>query len=182
MKTRKVVVMGFRAVGKSSVTQQFTQGSCSENYHPTIEDTFRKVIEENGVSYDTAILDTAGQDEYSPFTNRYVVGVHGYILIYAVNSRDSFEMLEIINEKILNESGCNSVPRILVGNKIDLEGQRKVTTAEGKAKAEEWGCAFVETSAKENVNVEQAFLLLINEIKRHQSGNTNDPDKRCIIL
>lgn len=64
------------------------------------------------------------QDEYSIFQRQYAVGIHGYVLVYAVTSKTSFEMVKIINEKILNALGTDKVPRVLVGNKKDLTYER----------------------------------------------------------
>lgn len=64
------------------------------------------------------------QDEFSILTSRHAVGLHGWILVYSVSSRSSFEMCTIIREKILDYTGRESVPMVLVGNKSDLAVQR----------------------------------------------------------
>jgi GTPase SAR1 family protein len=64
------------------------------------------------------------QDEYSLFQKHYAIGIHGYILVYSVTSKKSFEMVKIINDKLLNSLGTEKVPRVLVGNKTDLRHER----------------------------------------------------------
>ena len=128
---RKVAVLGFMGVGKSAVTIQFTEGHFAEPYSPTIENTFQKVIRHKGIEYQTDILDTAGQDEYQIFHNRYAMGIHGYILMYSITSRRSFNMVETIRDKLLNAVGTEDIPHILVGNKSDLVHEREVSNEEG---------------------------------------------------
>ena len=140
-------------MGKSSVTIQFVDGHFVDSYNPTIENTFQKVITVKGEDFDTQIVDTAGQDDYSIFQSRFYMGVHGYVLVYSVNSRTSLEMCRVLNEKIINAHGTENVPRVLAGNKSDLVYDRQITTEEGRKLAEEWGCVFIECSAKHNDNI-----------------------------
>lgn len=91
---------------------------------------------------------------------------HGYIIIYSVASKASFEMVPIIRDKILSYSGVDHVPMCIVGNKSDLEVQRTVTYAQGQELAKKLGCAFTEASAKHNDNVISAFQLVVAEIEK----------------
>jgi len=126
MLSRKLAVLGFMGVGKSAVVIQFTEGHFAETYSPTIENTFQKVIRHRGVDYATDILDTAGQDEYQIFHTRYAMGIHGYVLVYAVTLSRSFEMIKTIHEKLVNAMGTEVIPKILVGSKRDLFHDRHV--------------------------------------------------------
>jgi len=179
-KTRKIAIMGYRAVGKSTITVQFCQNQFSEEYLPTIENSFHKVIKFKGEEFNTEIIDTTGQDEYSLFPQKYSIGIHGYILVYSVINRASFDTIKLINEKILNAIGATKVPRILVGNKTDLDGERQISTEEGRALSQEWGCGFVECSAKLNDKIGEMFLILLSEIDK--SENPNKKDDTCTIL
>jgi small GTP-binding protein len=173
--------MGFRAVGKSTITIQFVENHFVDVYNPTIENTFHKTIKYKGTDYVTEILDTAGQDEFSIFQKHYSVGIHGYILVYSVTSRKSLEILKVINEKILNALGTEKVPRVLVGNKTDLHMERKVTKEEVQALATEWGCAFVECSGKHNEHIEDIFTAMIAEIEK-DAAPAPTTGTSCIIL
>jgi Ras family len=73
-----------------------------EPYYPTMEATHFKQIPHKGVEYDVSIIDTAGQDEYSLLSPKHAVGMHGYILVYSVASRQSFDMVKIVYEKLKN--------------------------------------------------------------------------------
>jgi len=169
IKSRKIAVLGSRSVGKSSLTVQFVENHFVESYYPTIENTFSKTIKFKGQEYTTEIIDTAGQDEYSILNSRHSIGIHGYLLIYSVTSRSSWEMVKIIRDKILNHTGTDWVPICLVGNKSDLHMQRQVEPDEGKALAEEWNCAWTEASARHNENVAKAFELVIGEVEKHNA-------------
>lgn len=149
---RKLAVVGYPAVGKSSMTTCFVEDRFVENYDPTIENTFHKTIKINNVSFVTDIVDTAGMDEYSSFSRAASVGVHGYVLVYAISSRASFEKLEPIYEKLVNMLGIEP-PRVLVGSMSDLDFARRVSVEEGQALALKWKCPFIECSAKHNANV-----------------------------
>jgi GTPase SAR1 family protein len=69
------------------------------------------------------------QDEYTLFSHKYANGVHGYVLVYSINSRQSFDMIQTIYDKILDYSGMGSMPMVIVGQKADLSGERYVPTA-----------------------------------------------------
>lgn len=128
MRKRKICVLGSRAVGKSlstsgliiflsksslhpsdalytgksSLIVQFVKGQFIEPYYPTIEQAYFKQVNYKNVEYDVSIIDTAGQDEYSLLSPKYAVGIHGYILVYSVNNRHSFDMVRIVYEKLKN--------------------------------------------------------------------------------
>jgi len=172
--------MGSRAVGKSTVTIRYVDDYFVESYNPTIENTFHKVIKFHGEEFYTEIVDTAGQDEYSIFQRQYSVGIHGYVLVYSVTSKASFEMVKVVNDKILNALGTDAIPRVLVGNKTDLIYERQISTEEGKALADKWKCAFVETSAKHNENIVNIFTSLLAEIQ--QDAMPEQEIDNCVIL
>ncbi|KAK9383059.1 small GTPase superfamily [Kockiozyma suomiensis] len=179
-RTRTIAVVGSRAVGKSSMTVQFVEEHFVESYYPTIENQFSKIIRYKGQDYATEILDTAGQDEFSIMNQKHSIGVHGYVIMYSITSRASFEMVRVIRDKILNNTGTESIPMIIVGNKSDLGAQRKVETVEAKTLAEEFNCPFIETSARHNANVSKVFELLIAEIEKHNNP-TPDANNKCAI-
>jgi len=85
--------------------------------------------------------------------SKHAVGIHGYILVYSITAKSSFENCKVIREKILDSTGTNWVPIVLVGNKCDLEGQRQVPVDVAQKLAQEWNCVHVEASAKMNLNI-----------------------------
>jgi len=165
-KERKIALLGSRSVGKSSLVVRFVDSHFVESYYPTIENTFNKKVRIRGTDFSLDIHDTAGQDEFSILNSKQAVGLHGWILVYSVTSRSSFEMIAIIRDKILNYTGVDSVPLVIVGNKSDLDAQRQIKTEEGQSLAAEWKCAFTEASARENDNVAQIFELMVGEVEK----------------
>jgi Ras family protein len=126
---RKIALLGSRSVGKSSLAVQFCDEHFVDSYYPTIEEQFSKEFKYKGKEYLLEIQDTAGHDEFSILNPKYAIGVNGYIIVYSVASRASFEMVPIIRDKILSYSSVEKVPLCIVGNKSDLEVQRCVSVS-----------------------------------------------------
>ncbi|KAH7930092.1 hypothetical protein BV22DRAFT_1109521 [Leucogyrophana mollusca] len=187
LRKRKIAVLGSRSVGKSSLVVQFIENHFVESYYPTIESTFSKGVVYRGVEYDCDIIDTAGQDEYSILNSKHAIGIHGYVLVYSVTSRRSFDMIKIVYDKIVDFCGKNDIPCVIVGSKIDLQASsnsRQVPPDEGEELAKTNKAAWVETSAKDNVNVGKVFELCLAEIeKRSPHGQADQPEaSKCLIM
>ncbi|KAI9579696.1 GTP-binding protein Rheb homolog [Glossina fuscipes] len=178
-KERNIAMMGYRSVGKSSLSIQFVEGQFVDSYDPTIENTFTKVTRVNSQDYSVKLVDTAGQDEYSIFPVQYSMDFHGYVLVYSITSQKSFEVIKIIYEKLLEVICKKYVPVVLVGNKTDLHQERTVSTAEGRKLAESWRAAFLETSAKQNESVADIFHHLLMLIE-NENGNPQEKSS-CIV-
>ncbi|KAK4058395.1 RAS1 protein [Microbotryomycetes sp. JL221] len=163
----KLVVVGGGGVGKSAITIVFIQNHFVDEYDPTIEDSYRKqcVIDEEVALLD--VLDTAGQEEYSAMREQYMRTGEGFLLVYSITSRNSFEEISTFHQQILRVKDKDFFPVILVANKCDLEYERQVTSQEGKDRAKEFACPFIETSAKQRLNVDEAFSTLVREIRKY---------------
>ena len=127
--------------------------------------------------FELFVVDTAGQDEYSIFPTQYAVDIHGYVLVYSIDSMKSFEVVQVLYDKIVDLVGNPKVPVVLVGNKKDLEvtieenvgvvdsdklfdqNEREVTRAEGEKYAKDIKAVFLETSAKDNFCVTDMFQV-----------------------
>ncbi|KAL2884732.1 GTP-binding protein rhb1 [Ceratocystis lukuohia] len=182
-KQRKMALVGSRSVGKSSIAVQFTEGHFVDSYYPTIENTFIKPLRFKGQEYQAEIVDTAGLDEYSILNSKHFIGTHGYLMVYSVASLTSFEMIQVIRDKILNQLGTEDVPITIVGNKSDLRPeQRQVSVEDGKKLAVKWGCAWTEASARYNENITKAFELMIGEIEKSQSPDEPAAAKQCVLM
>ena len=110
------------------------------------------------------IWDTAGQERFRTITSSYYRGAHGIIIVYDVTDRQSFENVEHWLKEIDRYANV-TVNKLLVGNKCDLQSKKVVTFDEGKALADKHGIKFMESSAKNAHNVEQAFQTMATEIK-----------------
>lgn len=162
----QLVLVGTGGVGKSAITVQYVTGFFAEEYDPTVEDSYRKqAVIDNEIAY-LDILDTAGQEDYAALQPQWFRVGKGFVMVYSIASRQSFEEITAFQEKILQTKDVDSVPLVLVGNKADLEGSREVSTTEGMNLAKRIGCPFLETSAKTGQNVEASFESLVREIRR----------------
>ncbi len=115
-------------------------------------------------------LEQIGQERFRTITTSYYKGAHGVIMVYDVTKRESFQNLESWLTDIKQYADAN-VGIILVGNKIDLVDQRQVATEEGQSWASKLSIPFLETSAKQAVNVEDAFLSMVDQIFKTKFEN-----------
>lgn len=169
MREFKVVVLGSGGVGKSALTVQFVSGSFMEKYDPTIEDFYRKEIEVDGAPCVLEILDTAGTEQFASMRDLYIKNGQGFVVVYSITSQQTFQDVRHMKDQICRvKSGCDRVPILLVGNKVDMEHQREVSTVEGMALAQSWGCPFMETSAKNRCNVNEVFAEVVREMSVSQ--------------
>lgn len=168
----KLVVVGGGGVGKSALTIQLVHSHFVDEYDPTIEDSYRKqvVIDDRVTILD--ILDTAGQEEYSAMREQYMRTGEGFLLVYSVTSRNSFEELITYYQQIQRVKDVEYIPVVVVGNKSDLETERQVSFDEGASLAKQLNAPFLETSAKQAINVEDAFYTLVRLV-RDDGGQYN---------
>lgn len=179
----KLVVFGSGGVGKSALIVQLIQNVFVESYDPTLEDSYRKDCEIEGTKVTLDILDTAGQEEFRTLRDQYIRQGEGYIIVYSIISRQSFEEIEQFVESILQSKEMEEdrpeglpIPIVICGNKCDLTNQREVPTDEARKMCEKYGIPFFEVSAKTRMNVEDAFMSLATSVwkekgKRKKAGN-----------
>jgi len=166
----KLVIVGGGGVGKSALTIQLIQNHFIDEYDPTIEDSYRKQVTIDDETCLLDILDTAGQEEYSAMRDQYMRTGQGFLCVYSITAKSTFDEITSFREQILRVKDKDKVPMILVGNKCDLEHERQVTTQDGQELAKSFGCPFLETSAKSRVNVEESFYQLVREIRKELKG------------
>ena len=167
----KISILGDSAVGKTSLINQFVEGSFQDDYKPTLgANIVRKDINLNGVKVRLIMWDLAGQEKYRVVRSMYFQGCEGALLIYDVTR---YNTLESIDSKWLRDFKKYVKKKgafVLIGNKSDLGEQRAVTTDRGKELASKIKAShFIETSAKLGENIEEAFTLLVNQILSHHN-------------
>lgn len=186
----KVIMVGSGGVGKSALTLQFMYDEFVSDYEPTKADSYRKKVVLEGQEVQIDILDTAGQEDYAAIRDNYFRSGEGFLCVFSITEQESFQATADFRDQILRVKDDENIPFLLVGNKCDLEGSRKVSQEEANAKAAEWNVPYVETSAKTNVNVDKVFFDLMKEIKRRKvesETQLNKTDKKtkkrkCCIL
>ena len=117
----------------------------------------------DGKSVKLQIWDTAGQERFRNIVSSYYRGAHGIMMVYDITDQESFQNLNSWLIEI-EKNASKNVYKILVGNKCDMEKDRKVTFEQGKDFANQYGMKFFETSAKESTNVQEAFVAMTKEI------------------
>uniref|UniRef100_A0A3B3CSW5 Ras-related protein Rap-1b n=1 Tax=Oryzias melastigma TaxID=30732 RepID=A0A3B3CSW5_ORYME len=156
-----------RLLSLSVQTVQFVQGIFVEKYDPTIEDSYRKQVEIDGQQCMLEILDTAGTEQFTAMRDLYMKNGQGFALVYSITAQSTFNDLQDLREQILRVKDTEDVPMILVGNKCDLEVERVVAKESGIGLARQWNsCAFLETSAKSKINVNEIFYDLVRQINK----------------
>ncbi|XP_047315005.1 ras-related protein RIC1 [Impatiens glandulifera] len=166
----KLLLIGDSGVGKSCLLLRFADDSYLDSYISTIGVDFKiRTVEHEGKSIKLQIWDTAGQERFRTITSSYYRGAHGIIVVYDVTEQESFNNVKQWLSEIDRYANEN-VNKLLVGNKCDLEENREVSYDAGKAFADELGIPFMETSAKDSTNVEQAFLAMSTSIKNRMAS------------
>lgn len=181
----KIVLIGDCGTGKTCVVQRFKNGTFLEGHGNTIGVDFSmKTVIVEGKRIKLQIWDTAGQERFRTITQSYYRSANGVIIVYDITKRSSFLAVARWLEEIRRYSG-SSILVALVGNKADMENLREVEFEEAEAMCQYMPeVLFVlEASAKENSNIEEAFLYLATELKRrHDNGNLNMDDEEIVKL
>jgi len=173
-KSYKLVMLGDGGVGKTAITIQFISGRFVPDYDPTIEDAYKKEHQIEGKNILVEIVDTAGQEEYSSgLHDKFIRAGEGFLCVYSITSRASFMRMKDLRDKIAWTKDEDRVPVVLVGNKSDLAKDRKVSTQEGKDLAAEFGCPFIETSAKTANNIQECMHKVLLEIIKQTALQKN---------
>nr|XP_039258226.1 ras-related protein Rab-39B-like [Styela clava] len=169
----RIVLIGDSTVGKSALLRRFSDGDFLEISDPTVGvDFYARLIEiAPSIRIKLQLWDTAGQERFRSITRSYYRNSVGGVLVYDVSSSASFSHIERWMEEASAHVAPRSILFILIGQKSDLEEERKVTQEQGALFARKHKMPFIETSAKTGYNVEEAFHVLTECIYRQlQSG------------
>ncbi|SHO77817.1 Rab family GTPase [Malassezia sympodialis ATCC 42132] len=163
----KLLLIGDSGVGKSCLLLRFCDDAWTPSFITTIGIDFKiRTIEVDGKRIKLQIWDTAGQERFRTITTAYYRGSMGILLVFDVTDEKSFQNIRNWYQDVqqhASEGAC----KILVGNKCDWEDKRAVTKEQGQQLAEELGMQYIETSAKANTNVDEAFFKLAQQVKDH---------------
>ncbi|GJQ78157.1 hypothetical protein Trydic_g2489 [Trypoxylus dichotomus] len=180
----KLLIIGDSGVGKSSLLLRFADNTFSGSYITTIGVDFKiRTVNIDGQRIKLQIWDTAGQERFRTITSTYYRGTHGVIVVYDVTNGESFAnvkrwLLEI-------EQNCDVVNKVLVGNKNDCPDRKVVLTEDAERFAKTLNIILFETSAKDNINVEEMFLCvtrLVLKSKCEMMMRQNDTDNDTVNL
>jgi len=173
----KLLLIGDSGVGKSCLLLRFADNTYTDSYISTIGVDFKiRTLDIDGKTVKLQIWDTAGQERFRTITSSYYRGAHGIIVVYDVTDKVSFNNVKQWLGEI-DRYACQSVNKLLVGNKADLVEKKVVDYNEAKEFADSLGISFLETSAKSAQNVEEAFLTMTRQIKERVSRSHDGPSK-----
>ena len=176
----KMLLIGEQAVGKSSLINQYVEGKFELNLLCAAGlDLKKKMITVNNKQVKLMIYDSAGHERYRGLAKNQLHTTKGILIVYDVTERSSFDALTFWLKSYKENAESGSVC-LVIGNKIDLKDKRVVSTEEGKNIAQQYGVHFIETSAKDAINVEEAFLNVAKEImdKENENNNKKNVNKR----
>jgi len=168
----KLLLIGDSGVGKSCLLLRYSDDSFTSSFITTIGIDFKiKSILLDDKKVKLQIWDTAGQERFRTITTAYYRGAMGILLVYDVGDQNSFN--NVVNwMRQIDEHAAENVNRVLIGNKCDVDAsQRQVTHEMGRSLADEYGIRFFETSAKNSINVEEAFMCMAKDIVERLKEN-----------
>ena len=173
----KILLIGNSNVGKSSLFLRFVDEIWKENFVPTIGVDFKiKSIKIDNKIIKLQIWDTAGQERFRSILSSYYKGANGILLLYDITNVNSFKSLSnwLID---IEKNSSKNVKKILIGNKCDLNELRKIPINKGKEFADTYNMKFIETSAKNNVNINECFNILGKELLNNIDLKSNKKEK-----
>ena len=169
----RICLIGNICVGKTSLLARYADNSFKESYANTIGVDFRVItLKYKDIIAKVHIWDTAGNERFKSITINYYRSSHGFIYVYDITSKESFENLDMWINLTNENCGTNAI-NFLVGNKSDLEMEREVTKEEGEEFAKKYDLIFIETSAKNNDNVGKLFEFFTYKLIEYYQKNTD---------
>ncbi|KAF9117133.1 GTP-binding protein [Mortierella sp. AM989] len=179
----KLLLIGDSGVGKSCLLLRFSDDSFTPSFITTIGIDFKiRTIELDGKRIKLQIWDTAGQERFRTITTAYYRGAMGILLVYDVTDERSFSNIRNWFSNI-EQHASEGVNKILIGNKCDMPDKKVISKDQGQALADEFGIKFLETSAKSNICVEEAFFSLARDIKKRMiDTQTNQTQPNTVLM
>jgi len=161
----KIVLIGDSGVGKSCITHRYTANEFKE-LNPTIAaiDLSTKIIKIDNKTLKLFIWDTAGQEKWANLNKQFYRGTHSVIMVYDISNRSSFHAIKNKWLKEVDEYASEKAVRVLAGTKLDLDNRRQVGLKEAEEFAREMDLIFMETSAKQNVNIDTLLMRTAHQI------------------
>ncbi|WAR06991.1 RB39A-like protein [Mya arenaria] len=162
----RLILIGDSTVGKSSLLKYFTDGKFDELCDPTVGvDFFARLLEvKNGVRVKLQLWDTAGQERFRSITRSYYRNSVGVMLVYDISKRQSFESITGWLAEAKFHIEPHQAVYMIIGHKADCDNDRQVSYREAQQFAQVNGLKYIETSAKNGQNVEEAFQLLAKDV------------------
>ncbi|XP_019958557.2 rasd family member 4 [Paralichthys olivaceus] len=158
----RLVFLGAAGVGKTSIIQRFLKDTFEPKHRRTVEELHRKEYEVQGMKVTINIMDTSGSYSFPAMRKLSIQNSDAFALVYAVDDPESLVAVKSLREEILEVKEDKYTPIVVIGNKIDRQGDRQVSSKDVLSTVElDWNHSFLESSAKDNINVLEAFKELL---------------------
>lgn len=172
----KILTIGESGVGKTCILLRYTDNKFIKHHLTTIGIDYKtKDVNINGKSIKLKIWDTAGQERFRNITQQYYKGADGIVLVFDLTDRNSFEKIREWMKQIQSYTQRESIAIVLLGNKCDAEN-KAVSAKEAADIAAEYNMKFFETSAMNNINIEESFKQLSTEIVKIKESKNAGAD------
>ena len=166
----KLLLIGDSEVGKTSLLLKYTEHIFPEEHIATIGVEYKdKYIIKDNYNIRLQIWDTAGQERFHSITKNIYRNTNGVIFIYDIAKKETFDNIK--NWIFDLQSASADIKGIILGNKNDLTDKREVNMTDLKELGEKYKMPYMETSAKNNVNVNEGFELIVNELLQDKDEN-----------
>ncbi|KAH6682515.1 ras family protein [Halenospora varia] len=204
-----ITICGDGGCGKSSITLRLVRSQWTHEYDPTIEDSYSLTRRIDGQTYYLSLTDTAGQEEYRGMWASSNLRSDAFLLVYDITNSSSLQVLQEFNDLIDIEAetrmdawenqqaqkgsrgkkagrdrdvvGPIKPIKIVAGNKCDLQQSRQVPAREGLEWARKRGCGFMETSARNTVNIEETFALIVRRVVEARRIAAGGGERRSVF-
>lgn len=158
----KIAVIGKKECGKSALTFRFVSSKFIKEYEKTIEDSYTIKRNIDDIDCQLYIIDTSGEEEYKSMQDLWINTAEAFLLVYSIDNKESFDEIKTKCTKIKNlRSNGGKYFITIMGNKCDMESRRVVERRDVEKYCDQQKVFFLEGSAKDNINVNEAFLSLV---------------------
>ena len=180
--TIKIIILGSSEVGKTSIFDRYFNNEFRENQLATVGIDFQtKFFKFEGMNIKGVYTDTAGQEKFRAISVNYLKPANGVILVFDITKEETFDAIEEWL-KYLKDNNKDNIEKILIGNKLDLENNRKVSKEDAEAFAKSNGCQYFECSAKTGQNINEALDEIARITFLSKKGKTEgDKDKNIVL-
>ena len=176
----KLLIIGSLGTGKTAITERFSTNRFNVVHNSTIGVDFSSVLTtmNNTDRIKIHMWDTAGNRIFGPIINSYYRGVAGFVIVFDITKRQSYEDINYWYNQIIQHSDNKNMPILLIGNKCDISSVRKVTFEEASMVAKTMNMIYFETSAKDDVNIYESLITLIKKIYQDMDKENLGPGIR----
>ncbi|KAG0011576.1 Ras GTPase ras2 [Entomortierella chlamydospora] len=173
-----VGVLGDMESGKTELANQFRLKHTATEYDPYTENGHELRVMVDDQPCVIEIYEIPSQEEYTALRNQWIRDCHGFVLVYSIVARQTFEGIQRYHNQIIHAKGTSDIPMILVGSECESLIEREVSRDEGTLKAKSLSCGFTEASTETSVSVDRIFYDVVRMIREAPEGAPPEAAKK----